>query len=85
MDASSNLGIDGEIAIESPDAELTGKLASLPQDYLNASALLADACLARTATEGSFVIQRAALPPPPDAAFAVDAGEEACAPTGGTP
>ena len=86
VDASSFLGIDGEVVIESPNPELTGKLASLPQDYLNASELLGDACLARTTTEGSFVIQRARPPAPPDAPLSVDAGlPEACAPTGGTP
>jgi hypothetical protein len=78
VDASSQLGISGTVVIDSPNPELTGKLAKLPQGFLNASALLADACLARTATEGSFVVHARGALPPPDAALTPESGGPAC-------
>jgi len=85
IDASSQLGIDGNVVIASPNPELTGKLAALPQGFLNASELMADACLARTATEGSFVVRPRGMLPPPDAALSLESGESpACEPGEGT-
>ena len=81
LDASSELGIDGNVVIDSPNPELTGKLAALPQSFLNASELLADPCLARTATEGSFVVRPHGMQAPPDAALSPQTGApQSCAP-----
>jgi filamentous hemagglutinin family protein len=69
-DASSELGIDGEVRINGPQADLTSQLATLPKAFLDASALLRDVCAARTARAGSFTVQRRApLQPPPDASL----------------
>ncbi|MBW2232393.1 MAG: filamentous hemagglutinin N-terminal domain-containing protein [Deltaproteobacteria bacterium] len=68
LSASSKLGIDGIIAVTAPDNDLVAELASLPQTFLDASALLQSACTARTARSGSFVVEsRAAAVAPPDA------------------
>jgi filamentous hemagglutinin family protein len=89
VDASG--GTPGVVTISSPELDLSGELTTLPASFLDASALLASACAARTAREGSFVVQRhAAIVPPPDAplsapgmqvpAVAAAGAAEACAP-----
>jgi len=71
--ASADLGIDGTINVSSPDADLTGTLATLPESFLDASALLARDCAARTARAGSFAVDtRGEIPPPPDAMLELD-------------
>jgi large exoprotein involved in heme utilization and adhesion len=71
MDAHSALGIDGTVNVKAPETELVMELAALPASYLDASALLASACDARTSRAGSFQVQpRVAVLTPPDAAFA---------------
>ena len=77
IDASSELGIDGEVEIDSPNPELTGKLATLPQDFLDASRLLADVCAARTARLGSFVVRQRGARPPPDADLSLEPEDDA--------
>ncbi|MFQ5656931.1 MAG: filamentous hemagglutinin N-terminal domain-containing protein [Candidatus Methylomirabilales bacterium] len=47
VDASSQLGIDGEVDIQSPVTNLSGTLAPLPEAVLQATALLREACAAR--------------------------------------
>jgi len=47
ISASSDLGIDGTVAIDAPDTDLTGGLATLSAEFLNAAALLAQQCAAR--------------------------------------
>ena len=47
VSASSDLGIDGTVAIDAPDTDLTGGLTTLNADFLNAAALLAQQCAAR--------------------------------------
>jgi len=70
LQASADLGINGTINVSSPDADLTGTLATLSESFLDASALLARDCAARTARAGSFAVDtRGEIPPPPDAMF----------------
>jgi large exoprotein involved in heme utilization and adhesion len=73
LQASADLGIDGTINVSSPETDLTGTLATLPESFLDASALLARDCAARTARAGSFAVRtRGEIPPPPDAMFELD-------------
>ena len=68
ISASSEVGIEGLVVIDAPDAEVTSDLASLPENFLDASALLEEACLARNAPSGSFAVHSVgALPRSPDA------------------
>ena len=67
IEAKAPPGLEGEVVINAPEVVLAGELATLPKSFLDASALLASACEARTARAGSFVVQRrAALEAPPD-------------------
>lgn len=68
VEATNDLGVQGEINTGSPDTDLIGQLARLPADYLEVASLLTNQCAARTARSGNFVVQgRDAIPPPPDA------------------
>ena len=69
LTASSEFGVDGEVIIDAPITEVTGELSQLPQDFLDASTQLQEACLARNAPAGSFAVQRTRVAPPPDALF----------------
>jgi len=64
VDASSTLGIDGQIYIESPEADVTGAITVLPGNYLDAARWLKTPCSARTGEDVSqFVITpRDAMP-----------------------
>jgi hypothetical protein len=53
IDASSQLGIDGEIGIAGFDVDLNADIAPLPADFLNAKAWLAQPCTARLGTDVS--------------------------------
>jgi len=67
IDASSQLGIDGNVEIKAPDTTITGQLAPLPDDTLNAASLLQEPCKAREEASGSFLIRgRDGVPPTPD-------------------
>lgn len=68
IDASSQLGIDGTIVIDSPDADVTDSIVQLPADYLDVTALLRNRCAARTASgTSSLVVQgKGGVPPSPD-------------------
>jgi hypothetical protein len=80
--ARSNL--NGAINANTPETQLVMELAALPESYLDASALLASACDARTSRAGSFQVQpRVAVLSPPDAAFAPP-GRALSAPAVGT-
>jgi hypothetical protein len=93
IEAKAPPGLEGVVEIDAVEPELTGKLESLSQSFLDASALLGGACGARMGRAGSFVAQRwAALPPPPDAALSLSAtapavavGEPLCPPGEVTP
>ena len=86
LSASSELGIDGVIEVTAPDSDLVGELSSLPETFLDASALLQSACAARTERAGSFVVEsRTGVVAPPDAPLAPldsdgSAGPRACPP-----
>ncbi len=68
IQATSKTGLDGIIAINSPDADIIGQLAALPSEYVDPSDRLLPPCIARTERTGSFVVQtRDALASPPDA------------------
>jgi filamentous hemagglutinin family protein len=70
VDASSQLGIDGQVQIESPETTLVADLAALPSTFLDAASLLRGSCAARGAGAGSFVVRgRDAIPPAPDTAL----------------
>jgi filamentous hemagglutinin family protein len=47
VDASADVGIDGQVEIESPDVDLSGQLAALPVSFQDAAALLREPCAAR--------------------------------------
>ncbi|MGH0031139.1 MAG: filamentous hemagglutinin N-terminal domain-containing protein [Myxococcota bacterium] len=65
---SSSLGRQGTFVVDSPYTEVTGDLASLPENFLDASALLEEACLAREERSGTFAVRQVgALPDSPDA------------------
>ena len=69
IDASSTFGVSGTISIESPLSNLSESLAPLPQNFLQAGALLASRCAARVAgNTSSFVVAgRDGLPMEPGA------------------
>jgi hypothetical protein len=60
-------GIDGTVVIESPASDLTAQTTPPPQQYLDASALLKNACAAEGASQSSLVVSRVAgLPATPE-------------------
>ncbi len=66
--ATGELGVDGEVEIQAPQTTLVGQVQPLPGSFLDAASLIQSACAARTAREGSFVVQATgAVLPPPDA------------------
>jgi filamentous hemagglutinin family protein len=67
ISADSDTGIDGVVAIESPDAELNTERAEPAQEFLDAAGLLRTSCGAANAQAGSFVVARVAgLPASPE-------------------
>jgi large exoprotein involved in heme utilization and adhesion len=58
VDASSALGIDGEVDIRAPITQVTGTLSPLPKDFKSALALLREPCMVRIqgGKYSSFVI-----------------------------
>lgn len=66
--ASSNVtGRDGTVEIQSPDVDISGFLAVLASNYLNADLLLPKSCGAEDEKASSFVITgREMLPPMPE-------------------
>lgn len=66
IDASSQLGVDGTVVVESPEDPLKVELLQLPSEFLDATRLLGERCAARDGASGSFVISsrsgRAASP-----------------------
>jgi hypothetical protein len=71
LDASSELGIDGEIATGAPEEDITTNVQPLTATFLDASKLLANACAARGTRSGSFTVGGAeTLMAAPDAALA---------------
>ena len=68
IDASSQLGIEGEVEIDSPAVNLDDFLVVLPGGYIDASSQLQPPCHVQRATNpNSFVVKRiAGSPPSPD-------------------
>lgn len=56
IEASSALGIDGNIEISSPNVDVGSGLAVLPGNYLDASSLLRDTCGGRSAGSASSLV-----------------------------
>jgi hypothetical protein len=57
VDASSELGIDGNIDLK-PDTNISGSLAVLPDTFLNASHQMSERCTARSGNDlSSFVVK----------------------------
>jgi hypothetical protein len=78
LSATSELGVEGSVVVDAPESELSSEIASLPSDFLDPSALLREACLARDAPSGSFTMRgEGRLRAPPDAPLPPDLG--ACA------
>jgi large exoprotein involved in heme utilization and adhesion len=67
IDASGALGISGSINISAPTTSLSGTLAPLSQDFMQAATLLSARCAARlSGKSSSFVVAgRDGLPPAP--------------------
>ena len=68
VEASSQLGVQGTIVIESPENDIAGQIAQLPRAYLDVSHLLPERCTAqRSESESSFIVTgRGGLPSGPD-------------------
>lgn len=68
IEASSNLGIEGSIEIDSPDTDVSGGLIVLSSSFLDAGALMADRCAARIGLAASSLtgVGRGGLPLAPD-------------------
>ena len=65
VDASSALGIDGTVDIQAPITNVSGLLSPLSQEFVNATALLREPCMARLkgGKYSSFIVGgRDALP-----------------------
>jgi large exoprotein involved in heme utilization and adhesion len=65
VDASSALGIDGEVDIRAPISSISGSIAPLPKDFRSVLALLREPCMARLqgGKYSSFVVgERDSLP-----------------------
>lgn len=58
LNASSDLGIDGEIQINAPEENLDEELVTLPQQLLDAARLFRKNCVERARDQNSFVVTR---------------------------
>jgi large exoprotein involved in heme utilization and adhesion len=67
VSASSDFGLDGTVAIDAPDTDVSRSLSNLPVAFFDPSVLLADRCAARIAgRESNFVATgRGGVPPSP--------------------
>ena len=65
VDASSQLGIDGTVQIDSPDVDVSSGLAMLPANFLDATRWMRTPCEARTGEDVSRLVirNRDGLPP----------------------
>ncbi|VAX07144.1 Putative hemagglutinin-related protein [hydrothermal vent metagenome] len=66
--ASSQLGIDGNVQVDSLDTDISGSLSVLPSVFMDASALLHNRCAARDGANTSSLVMagRGGLPLTPD-------------------
>jgi filamentous haemagglutinin family N-terminal domain len=58
IDASSEFGVSGTVEIDSPDTDITGGLAELPTNFLDAAAILTKPCAERLGMEVSRLVVR---------------------------
>jgi len=65
VSASSELGIDGTIHIDAPDADISGSLAVLPHSFGRRADLLTNPCAARASETKSSLTAAPVLPPLP--------------------
>ena len=72
IDASSELGIDGNVEIDAPDEDISGELVVLEGALLDASSLLRERCAARRDIGASSFtgVGRGGLPPSPEGPLA---------------
>jgi filamentous hemagglutinin family protein len=67
LDATSRLGVAGNIDVTAPDAALAGQLVALSDAFYDREDLLTNRCEARRASVGSLVVRgRDRVPGPPD-------------------
>ncbi len=68
VSASSDLGIDGTVDIESPETDVVSSALELPASFLDAASLLSDRCSERTAKGSSSLIVsgHGGVPPGPE-------------------
>lgn len=68
VQASSELGIDGTVVIDAPDADIIGGVTVLPEIFLNTAELDQDKCAARIVQNTISLIHagRGGMPPSPD-------------------
>jgi large exoprotein involved in heme utilization and adhesion len=67
VQASSQLGVSGTVAIRTPDTDVSGSLVVLPENYLDATALLSQRCGAESGAGRSSLVKGGVrdLPPEP--------------------
>jgi large exoprotein involved in heme utilization and adhesion len=88
VDASSDLGLDGVVEVNTPDVNLAGALAELPSNPLDAASQMKEPCTARRSGEraGSFAVRGAeGIPPEPDGWLPATVAREAANASGATP
>ncbi|WP_148278122.1 S-layer family protein [Desulfobacula toluolica] len=69
VDASSKFGVSGSVTIDAPDTDISGSISTLPVSFLDASSLLSERCVTRTAGELStfIIVGHGGMPLSPDA------------------
>ncbi|MDD4273547.1 MAG: filamentous hemagglutinin N-terminal domain-containing protein [Desulfobacter postgatei] len=68
IDASSKFGVSGSVRIDAPDTDISGSISTLPASFLDASSLLSERCVTRTAGELSTfnIVGHGGMPLCPD-------------------
>uniref|UniRef100_UPI00257F6EA7 hypothetical protein n=1 Tax=Desulfobacter sp. UBA2225 TaxID=1961413 RepID=UPI00257F6EA7 len=68
VDASSGFGDDGLVRIDAPDTDISGSISTLPASFLDASSMLSERCVTRTAGELSTfnIVGHGGMPLCPD-------------------
>ncbi len=69
IDASSQLGLDGEVIINDPDVDPTSGLNNLPQEIVEVEVAQGCQTVGGRSTLEFFAIGRGGLPPSPDDLF----------------
>ena len=86
VNASSQLGISGTVAISAPQVDLSSSLTVLPSAFFDASALLRESCAARAGRSNSFVpAGRGGLAAQPERAGFSDYADSSAAPVSRLP